>query len=109
MNTPYQNNWRKRCFLFAPMMLIGFFAMSWAVMLLWNWLIPGISDLHPLSYWQAMGLLVLCRILAGRFNFKRHHNHRPPFGNSAFRDKFMNMTAEEKQAFKDQWKQRCGK
>lgn len=109
MNTPTQNKWGRRRFMFAPFMLIGLFAVSAVVMLLWNWLIPGIFNIQALNFWQAMGLLVLCRILFGRFNFRGGNRHRPPFANPAFREKFMNMSAEEKQAFKDQWKQRCGK
>ncbi|MDR2302195.1 MAG: hypothetical protein LBF38_09170 [Deltaproteobacteria bacterium] len=37
------------------------------VMLLWNAVIPNISDLSSLSYFQALGLLILCRIFFGHF------------------------------------------
>lgn len=38
------------------------------VMLLWNWLIPTIfPGAHAVNYWQALGLLLLCRILFGGF------------------------------------------
>lgn len=35
------------------------------VMLLWNWLIPNITNglLSPIDFWQALGLSVLCRLL----------------------------------------------
>lgn len=35
------------------------------VMLLWNWLMPALFGLSPLTFWQALGLLALCRILFG--------------------------------------------
>lgn len=35
------------------------------VMRLWNWLVPAIFGLHAITFWQAFGLLVLCRILFG--------------------------------------------
>ncbi len=35
------------------------------VMLLWNWLMPALFGLSPVTFWQAFGLLALCRILFG--------------------------------------------
>lgn len=50
---------------------IGFLALvGFAVMLLWNWLMPDIFKLEKINYWQAWGLLILCTIL-----FKGMHFH----------------------------------
>ena len=111
MESTNQHQWRKRRFFFFPVFVAGLFAISAVVMLLWNWIIPSISTFHAVSYWQAMGLLVLSRILFGGFRFGRHHraaqrhfeNHAP------FKDKLMDMNDQERQQFKDQWKQRCCK
>jgi len=49
------------------------FVLGVAVMLLWNWLLPTITRdaVAQISYWQAVGLFVLCHLL-----FKGHHeNH----------------------------------
>lgn len=49
--------------------------LSLLVMLLWNWLMPVIFNLPTLNYWQALGLLILAKIL---FAFPgRGHNHFP--------------------------------
>jgi hypothetical protein len=99
----------RKCFFF-PLLIAGLFAISAVVMLLWNWILPGISSMLPLTYWQAMGLFLLCRILFGGFRFARHHHgHRPPYAQPEFKDKFMEMTDEEKLQFKNQWKNRCCK
>jgi hypothetical protein len=37
------------------------------VRLLWNWLAPTLFGLQPVTFWQAIGLLALCRILFGGF------------------------------------------
>jgi hypothetical protein len=50
--------------LFA--LVLGIF-LEW----LWNWLMPGIFGLPAITYWQAFGLLVLARLLFGRFGV--HH------------------------------------
>ena len=108
MESTNQTQWRKRRFFFFPILLIGLFAVSAVVMLLWNYILPEVSNLKVITYWQAMGLFVLCKILFGGFRFRRHHQqaHRH-FERAAFNQKFMEMTDEEKQQFKNQWKQRC--
>ena len=35
------------------------------VMHLWNWLLPPLFGWRLLTFWQALGLLVLCRVLFG--------------------------------------------
>jgi hypothetical protein len=44
------------------------------IMWLWNWLMPGIFGLPAITYWQAVGIFILCHLL-----FKNHpgHGHRP--------------------------------
>jgi hypothetical protein len=37
------------------------------VMSLWNWLMPTLFGWHVISYWQALGLLILSKILFGGF------------------------------------------
>jgi hypothetical protein len=40
-------------------------ALGLAVMLLWNWIAPSVFGLRSIEYLQAVGLLVLARILFG--------------------------------------------
>jgi hypothetical protein len=48
------------------------------VMLLWNWLAPALFGLRLITFWQAIGLLALCRILFGGFGMGGggHRNSR---------------------------------
>lgn len=96
-------------FIFA---LLAFALASLAVQLLWNWIIAPTFSIVSLGYWQAMGLLVFCRLLFGRFSFGRHTPHRAHYKyprNEQYRQKIMNMTDEERQQFKSEWKKRCEK
>ena len=34
-------------------------------MLLWNWIVPAVIGWGPVSFWQALGLILLCRLLFG--------------------------------------------
>lgn len=36
------------------------------LMLLWNWLMPGLFGLPVLSFWQALGLMFLASLIFGR-------------------------------------------
>ena len=56
---------RFRFFLAIVMFIAMIAVFSVAVMFLWNFLIPEIFGLTVLSYWQAVGLVVLARILFG--------------------------------------------
>lgn len=49
---------------------------SLAVRVLWNWLCPELFHLPALSLLQAFGLIVLSRLLLGRFG--AHHPHHSP-------------------------------
>ena len=76
---------------------------SAAVMLLWNWLMPAVFGLIVISYWQALGLLVLCRILFGSFG--GHHTilgammHGGLHGRHHLRKKWRQMTPEQRKEF----------
>ncbi|WP_306589619.1 hypothetical protein [Geothrix sp. 21YS21S-4] len=58
-------------FAAALALIFGF-----AVMQLWNHLMPQIVGARAVSYWQAVGLLVLTRLLVGSFSHGgSHHGH----------------------------------
>jgi hypothetical protein len=48
----------------VAVLVLGFVG-GHVVRLLWNWLIPPISGWSEITFWQALGLLVLSRILFG--------------------------------------------
>jgi hypothetical protein len=51
------------------------------VMQLWNWLLPAIFGWKAVTFWQALGLLALCRILFGGLGVGgARHEGRPPDG-----------------------------
>lgn len=95
-------------------MIIGFilmaiFGIGFVVMWLWNALLPDIFGLKTITYWQAIGLLILSKIFFGGFGFRGRHNGKAQFANGRFKEKLMNMSEEEKIAFKKQWRERCRK
>jgi len=75
------------------------------VMHLWNWLLPPLFDWRRLSFWQALGLLVLCRILFGGFgghrSGRRNFRHR-------IRERCGQTTPEEPERFRQRMRERFG-
>lgn len=97
-----RNRRRKPFFLFI---IAGIFILGAVVMLLWNAILPNIMAVSTITYWQALGILILSRILFGGFKCgpRRHRGH---FGNPRFKERFMNMSREERINFRNEWKER---
>ena len=74
--------------------LVGF---GFVVMGLWNWLMPGLFGLKLISYWQAMGLLVLSKILFGGFRGSRGKNG---YRLQGARERWRQRTPEEREKFR---------
>jgi hypothetical protein len=92
-----------RIVMFAPLAIAGFAAFVFVgglvVMWLWNWLLPPIVGWREITFWQALGLLTLCRILFGRFGGGPHYGRRW---------KGAHISDEEKARFKQRMRERLG-
>jgi hypothetical protein len=86
---------RRRLIFFAPIAIAGVallvFVGGEIVKLLWNGLLPDLFGWRPLTFWQALRLLVLCRILfggLGRHGGGPRMSHRlPPEERERFRQR----------------------
>src|SRR5712692_4578033 len=93
----------------APLAILGIFLFiaigGELVMQLWNWLLPPLFGWRQLTFWQALGILVLCRILfgglgshgSGRSNFRRR-----------MKERCEHMTPEERDRFRQRMRERFG-
>jgi len=101
---------RKFSFRFLPFIMIAaILVFGWAVMLLWNGVVSPVLHVEQVSYGQALGLLILCRILSGGFRGPGPRGGRQWQGGPPWRQKWMKMSDEEREKFREQWKTRCGK
>jgi hypothetical protein len=76
-----------------------------AVKYLWNWLMPGLFGLPSISFWQALGLLALSRLLFGEwgggYGYRPASRRRPA-------ELWEKMTPEEREKFRQGiWKRGC--
>lgn len=99
-----RRHWLKKVLAFLVLAPAVAAAVSFLVMLLWNALIPALFAGPVLGFWQAAGLLLLCRILFGGFRGHGHHGWR----HRAWRARWHRMTPEERNRFRDgfrKWKE----
>lgn len=94
---------RKWLFLAVPIGIVVFmFLGGEVVMHLWNWLLPALFGWRQIDFWQALGLLVLCRVLFGRLGGSPM-NMRRRMG-----ERWEGMTPEEREKFRQRMGGRCG-
>ena len=102
-----------RILLIVPLVILGMAIFTiiggGVVMLLWNWLAPALFGLRELGFWQAIGLLALCRILFGGFGLGGGHrsgSRRQMDGRICERvreridERWEQMTPEEREKFR---------
>lgn len=113
MNRP--RNDRPRFWLFPFFAAAAALALGGIVKWLWNAILPPLLGVSLISFWQAVGLLVLCRILFGNFgrgsmggNARWNREGRLQ-GGPPWREKWTNMTDEERAKLKEEWRKRCGR
>jgi hypothetical protein len=100
---------RKRWILWAPVAfaaLLLFIALGGAVVMkLWNWLLPPLFGWPELTFWQALGILALSRILFG--GFRLHGPSRSRF-RRRMAERWERMTPEERERFRQGMRGCCG-
>ena len=62
-----RRNWIARGVRMALFIALTCAVLGFIVMNLWNWLVPSVFGWHSITFWQALGLLVLSKILFGGF------------------------------------------
>jgi hypothetical protein len=91
--------------LVIPVVLVLFVLI---VMYLWNWLIPTLFGGPIVTFWQALGLLILSKILFGGFKGGRSHGYNRSHWGNGWKQKFKEMSPEDRVAFKAKWGSKWG-
>jgi len=79
-------------------MVLFIFLGGTLVKVLWNWLMPMLFGLREVTFWQAVGLLGLSRILFGGLG-----------GGSGSRGRWTgHMSQEERERMRQRMRDRCG-
>lgn len=97
---------------FLKCVLLGILAVivfGWVTMALWNWLVPVLFNGPVITFWQALGLLILSKILFSGLGGKKGHygsHDQAPYWKHRFYEKFSNMPADQRAEFKRKMKEK---
>jgi hypothetical protein len=93
----------------APFVIALFVGVvGWVTMSLWNWLLPGLFGWKLITFWQAIGLVILARLLFGGMRGpgggRQRWRHR-------MEERWQHMTPEEREEFQREMGSRwvCGR
>jgi hypothetical protein len=100
--------WKKLIFI-APLAILAmalFIVIGGeVVMRLWDWLLPPLFGWRPINFWQALGMLALCRILFGGLGV---HGSAGSNMRRRVSSRWEKMTPEERETFRQGMRERCG-
>ncbi|MBS1753867.1 MAG: hypothetical protein KF741_01030 [Ferruginibacter sp.] len=100
--------WIRKGFMFFFLFIGAMLLFGLLVMGLWNAILPAVLGVKAITFLQALGILLLSKILFGGFRggFGRGRHHKERW--IAMQQKMASMSPEEREKFKAEWKNRCG-
>jgi hypothetical protein len=103
---------RKKWLFIVPAAIAGMLLFAFVggqvVMRLWNWLLPPLFGFREVTFWQALGLLALCRILFGNVGGRGRGFDRSAMRRRLAERGMARMTPEERERFVQGMRGRCG-
>jgi hypothetical protein len=105
-------SWYYKIPMFIVLGTLIFIGLGLVIESLWNVLIPQLFNGPAITFWQAIGLFVLSKILLHSFGFGRYHGHgwngrKFSYWKSRMEEKMASMTPEEREKFKEEWSKHC--
>ena len=94
-----KKHWIRRVPKIIAIVAIGISLLTFIFMALWNWLIPPLFRGPVLTFWQALGLLVLSKIML--FGLRGKPGPPPWHWRRRMMERWEQMTPEERQKFKE--------
>lgn len=94
--------------------LAAFTLLGWTTMTLWNWLLPTLLNLPVISFWQALGLLLLSRILfgnwggGGSWKNKTCGHQREAHWKNKIKERWNTMSETEQNEWRNKFEKHCG-
>jgi len=97
-----------KVFFFVLAAILFLAVMGGLIMYLWNAILPEVLGVKRITFWQAVGILALAKILFGfpPFGKGRSMHHR---SKARWSEKWMDMTDDEKKQLKEKWQDRCSR
>lgn len=101
-----RRHWFVRGLQFALFAILFLIVFTFAVRALWNWLMPALFGWHLITLWQALGILILSKILFGGFRGGSHEGDWR--ARRRIIERWERMTPEQREEFRESMRGRCG-
>lgn len=98
--------WILKAILIPIAIVGGAFILGTVVMYLWNSILPGVLGIGVITFWQAIGILILSKILFGGC-MGGHGRHKCGCHGGRFGKKWRHLTPEEREQMQSDWKCQC--
>ena len=95
-----------RIVFFILLAAIAVLVFSTIVMFLWNNVLAQVTNVSTITFIQALGILVLSKILFG--GFRGGWGPRRYYWKQRMQQKWADMTPDQREKFKQEWQRRCG-
>ncbi len=99
--------WMRKLAMFILLWPLALLLFGFIVMSLWNFTLTPVLHVSAITFWQALGFLLLSKILFGGFH--GGWRQRRGFWKQNMEEKFSGMTPEEREKFKQEFRNRCGR
>lgn len=97
-------------FVVLGVLCIG--GLGFVIMTLWNWLVPELFHGPHITFWQALGILLLSKLLFGWHNSGGHDSGWGFKGKKQWKDKMMTrmerLDPEQRERIRDRFAERYG-
>ena len=99
-----KGKWFLKCLVAGIVFLV---LLGLATMLLWNWLIPAIFNGPEIQFLQALGVLLLAKILFSSWGGgRRWRSGGGPAWKHRYYEKLSSMSAEDRERFKTRMREK---
>jgi hypothetical protein len=100
-----KRHWMMKGLRFLIFAAVAIAVFGFVVMSLWNWLMPSLFGWKLIGFWQAVGLVILSKILFGGF---RGGPGRHLYWRRRMMERWAQMTPEEREKFRQGIQGCCG-
>lgn len=97
---------RRRFFLFAPLFIAAFLGLFTSIVYwLWNSVLVDVLSVRAITFWQALGILVLAKVLFG--GFPRRRGFGPPWRRRMM-ERWESLTPDQREQMREEMRRRFG-
>jgi hypothetical protein len=98
--------WMKKIMIMLLIAAVAIPLFGFIIMSLWNAILPSVIHVSPITFWQALGIFVLSKLLFGGFHGGRG-GRRESKWKFEMMNKWQNMSPEERDKWKQEMRNRC--